>query len=100
MPQEKLNIKPAEGGLAIPWHQDWAFFPHTNDSVLTASVLIDDSTKENGNYHIFGSIGALLFNLSTTAITGLTEAGKLSLAYISMQARLMTSQACLIMANA
>ncbi|XP_057305986.1 probable alpha-ketoglutarate-dependent hypophosphite dioxygenase [Hydractinia symbiolongicarpus] len=48
MPQDKLNVKPAGHGGAIRWHQDWAFFPHTNDSVLTASVLLYDSIRENG----------------------------------------------------
>ncbi|XP_066916500.1 probable alpha-ketoglutarate-dependent hypophosphite dioxygenase [Clytia hemisphaerica] len=46
--QDKLNVKPAGHGAAIRWHQDWAFFPHTNDSVLTASVLLHDVTRENG----------------------------------------------------
>ena len=55
MPQEKLNIKPAGGGLAIPWHQDWAFFPHTNDSVLTASILMDDSSRENGKIRLIAN---------------------------------------------
>ena len=50
MPQDKLNAKPSFSGLPIPWHQDWAFFPHTNDSVLTVSVIIDDSTRDNGNF--------------------------------------------------
>ena len=50
MPQEKLNAKPAGKGIAIPWHQDWAFFPHTNDSVVTASILIDNSSRENGMF--------------------------------------------------
>lgn len=48
VPQDKLNCKPARGGAAIRWHQDWAHFPHTNGSVLTACVLFDDATKENG----------------------------------------------------
>lgn len=48
MPQDKLNIKPAGYGAAIPWHQDWAYFPHTNDNVLTTSVLVHDATRENG----------------------------------------------------
>ena len=41
-------MKPAGHGAPIPWHQDWAFFPHTNDSVLTASVLLHDTTRDNG----------------------------------------------------
>ncbi|XP_065648251.1 probable alpha-ketoglutarate-dependent hypophosphite dioxygenase isoform X2 [Hydra vulgaris] len=46
--QDKLNLKPACTGAAVRWHQDWAFFPHTNDSVLTASILLHDTTRSNG----------------------------------------------------
>ena len=27
----KLNTKAPGGGRAVEWHQDWAFYPHTND---------------------------------------------------------------------
>ena len=27
--------------------QDWAFYPHTNQGVLAAAVMIDDMTHEN-----------------------------------------------------
>ena len=30
----KLNMKSANYGAAIEWHQDFAFYPHTNDDVL------------------------------------------------------------------
>lgn len=43
----KLNMKSA-GGAAVEWHQDWAFYPHTNDDVLAVGVMIDDMTPENG----------------------------------------------------
>ena len=39
-----------DGSLGIKWHQDWAFFPHTNDSLVTVGIAVDDSTKENGMY--------------------------------------------------
>jgi len=35
----KLNMKSAGYGAAVEWHQDWAFYPHTNDDVLRASIL-------------------------------------------------------------
>ena len=38
----KLNCKPAGGGGAIEWHQDWAFYPQTNDDMLAVSVMLDD----------------------------------------------------------
>ena len=47
--QEKVNLKPPESSTSvIRWHQDWAFFPYTNDSLVTVCIAIDDSTKENG----------------------------------------------------
>ena len=44
----KLNMKSAGYGAAIEWHQDFAFYPHTNDDVLAVGVLIDDMGSENG----------------------------------------------------
>lgn len=44
----KLNMKSAGYGAAIAWHQDFAFYPHTNDDVLAIGVLIDDMGHENG----------------------------------------------------
>ena len=44
----KLNMKSAGFGSAVEWHQDWAFYPHTNDDILAVGVLIDDMTVDNG----------------------------------------------------
>lgn len=44
----KLNTKFPDGGSALEWHQDWAFYPHCNDSVLAVGLMIDDVTTENG----------------------------------------------------
>jgi ectoine hydroxylase-related dioxygenase (phytanoyl-CoA dioxygenase family) len=44
----KLNMKSAGYGAAVEWHQDWAFYPQTNDDVLAVGVLIDDMGAENG----------------------------------------------------
>lgn len=41
-----------DGSGAIKWHQDWAFLPHTNDSILTVGLAVDDSTKENGKHQV------------------------------------------------
>ena len=30
------------------WHQDWAFYPHTNDDILEVGVMIEDCTLDNG----------------------------------------------------
>ena len=44
----KLNIKAAGFGAAVEWHQDWAFYPHTNDDLAAVGVMIDDMLEENG----------------------------------------------------
>jgi ectoine hydroxylase-related dioxygenase (phytanoyl-CoA dioxygenase family) len=44
----KLNLKSPEYGSPVEWHQDWAFYPHTNDDLLAIGVLLDDATAENG----------------------------------------------------
>lgn len=44
----KLNIKPPEVGSAFEWHQDWGFFPHTNDDLLAIGIALEDVTIENG----------------------------------------------------
>ena len=44
----KLNLKLPEFGSPVEWHQDWAFYPHTNDDLLAIGLCIDDMTLENG----------------------------------------------------
>lgn len=44
----KINMKSAGVGESIEWHQDWAFYPHTNDDVLAVGIYLDDCTHENG----------------------------------------------------
>lgn len=44
----KLNMKLPEFGSPVEWHQDWAFYPHTNDDLLAVGVCLDDMTVENG----------------------------------------------------
>ncbi len=44
----KINMKSANGGAALEWHQDWAFAPHTNMSTCVASIMLDGATAENG----------------------------------------------------
>lgn len=44
----KLNMKSAQFGSPVEWHQDWAFYPHTNDDLLAIGVLLDDMTLANG----------------------------------------------------
>jgi ectoine hydroxylase-related dioxygenase (phytanoyl-CoA dioxygenase family) len=44
----KLNTKAPGGGAAVEWHQDWAFYPHTNDSILACGLLLEDVDLANG----------------------------------------------------
>jgi ectoine hydroxylase-related dioxygenase (phytanoyl-CoA dioxygenase family) len=44
----KINIKAAGYGAAVEWHQDWAFYPATNDDIFEIGVAIDPLTLENG----------------------------------------------------
>jgi ectoine hydroxylase len=38
----KLNFKAEGGGVALQWHQDFPFMPHTNSCVLTIGVYLAD----------------------------------------------------------
>ena len=49
----KLNMKSAGYGAAVEWHQDWAFYPHTNDDVLAVGLVVDDMDLENGPLMVF-----------------------------------------------
>jgi ectoine hydroxylase-related dioxygenase (phytanoyl-CoA dioxygenase family) len=44
----KLNLKAAGFGAAVEWHQDWAFYPHTNEDVLATGIYLDDCDLDNG----------------------------------------------------
>ncbi len=45
----KLATKPpAKGKGPVKWHQDFAYFPHTNTDLVAVMVMLDDATPENG----------------------------------------------------
>jgi ectoine hydroxylase-related dioxygenase (phytanoyl-CoA dioxygenase family) len=44
----KLNMKSAGFGSPVEWHQDWAFYPHTNDDLAAVGIMIDDIDADNG----------------------------------------------------
>jgi len=48
----KLNLKAPGFGSPVEWHQDWAFYPHTNDDLLAVGVMLDDTSIENGALYI------------------------------------------------
>jgi len=43
----KVNIKAAHKGTSVEWHQDWGFYPHTNEDLLAVGVLLDDVGPDN-----------------------------------------------------
>lgn len=47
-PAGKINIKAGSYGSPVEWHQDWAFYPHTNQDVLAVGILLDDMDASNG----------------------------------------------------
>ena len=44
----KLNMKSAGFGAPVEWHQDWAFYPHTNDDLAAVGIMLDGCEMENG----------------------------------------------------
>ena len=46
----KLNFKlpNKKKGSEIAWHQDWAFYPHTNDDLITVGIYLEDCDEKNG----------------------------------------------------
>ena len=44
----KVNLKLGGFGAPVQWHQDWSFYPHTNDDLLVSGVLLDDMDEDNG----------------------------------------------------
>ncbi|MFJ4960905.1 Phytanoyl-CoA dioxygenase (PhyH) [Streptomyces sp. ADI96-02] len=43
----KLNVKPPKVGSVVEWHQDFAYYPHTNTDLLACLIYLDDATPEN-----------------------------------------------------
>jgi phytanoyl-CoA hydroxylase len=44
----KLDMESAGYGAPIEWHQDWAFYSHTNEDLAAVGIVIDDVDMENG----------------------------------------------------
>ena len=44
----KLNMKPAELGSVVEWHQDLSFYPLTNPDSLAVLIYLDDADENNG----------------------------------------------------
>ena len=44
----KINSKLPGAATEVKWHQDFLFTPHSNSDVVTALLMVDDVTDENG----------------------------------------------------
>lgn len=44
----KINSKLPGAQTAVKWHQDFLFTPHSNDDLITALLMVDEVTMENG----------------------------------------------------
>ena len=44
----KINLKLPGSNTEVGYHQDFAYVPHTNAAVVTALLMLDDVTEDNG----------------------------------------------------
>ena len=44
----KINSKLPQTATKVDWHQDFPFTPHSNDDLVTALLMLDEVTAENG----------------------------------------------------
>jgi phytanoyl-CoA hydroxylase len=44
----KINLKLPGSHTEVGYHQDFAYTPHSNDDIVTALLMLDDMTLENG----------------------------------------------------
>ncbi|MEM6546306.1 MAG: phytanoyl-CoA dioxygenase family protein [Pseudomonadota bacterium] len=44
----KINAKQPGSATEVKWHQDFAFTPHSNSDLITALLMIDQVTLQNG----------------------------------------------------
>ena len=44
----KLNLKQPGSETRVGWHQDFSYTPHSNDHVITALLMLDDVSMDNG----------------------------------------------------
>ena len=63
----KINSKLPGGATQVKWHQDFPFTPHTNDDVITALLMVDEVTEENGPLEVLpGSHKGVMLQLQET----------------------------------
>jgi len=44
----KINLKLPGSRTRVGYHQDFCYTPHTNDDIVTALLMLDDVTEDNG----------------------------------------------------
>lgn len=44
----KINSKLPDAATQVKWHQDFPFTPHSNTDLVTALLMVDEVTEENG----------------------------------------------------
>jgi len=44
----KINLKQPDANTRVGFHQDFTYTPHCNDDIVTALLMLDDMTEENG----------------------------------------------------
>lgn len=49
----KINSKLPKSATVVKWHQDFPFTPHSNDDLITALLMLDDVTMENGPLEVW-----------------------------------------------
>lgn len=60
----KINSKLPGGHTEVKWHQDFPFTPHSNDDIVTALLMVDEVTTENGPLEVLpGSHRGTIHNL-------------------------------------
>lgn len=51
----KINSKLPGTATAVKWHQDFPFTPHSNTDLITALLMLDEVTEENGPLEVVPS---------------------------------------------
>ena len=72
----KINLKLPRSQTVVGYHQDFAYTPHTNDDIVTALLMLDDMTPNNGCLGVVpGSHRGEVYSLfSDQTFTGVIEA--------------------------
>jgi phytanoyl-CoA hydroxylase len=66
----KINVKASEIGSVVEWHQDMAYGPLTNRSVVAVLIYLDDADKENGCLQVLPGFHRMLDHSSNGYFQG------------------------------